>query len=279
VKKMKNVASQPLQKRATGIPEFDELSHGGLPADPTRLLQGGTRRRQKAFALQTANRLLAALPRRELKILLAYLSPVRLTYGEVLSEPGEKIRYVYFPNDCIVSLLTTVARHQSLEVGMVGPEGMIGISLALGVSVSPVRALVQGSGTALRMTAANFISALRNSPPLQKELYRFTFAKLSQARQTAACNSFHAVDARLARWLLMTSDRMRSDQFLLTQAFLADMLGVRRAAVSAASSDLQRRNLISYSRGTIGIIDRKGVKALSCECYETMKAMHRSIPI
>jgi PAS domain S-box-containing protein len=233
---------------------------------------------RKAAKITTANSVLAALPHKDLGVLLANLSPVTLTYGEVLYEPGEKIRYVYFPSDCLVSLLTTVEGHQALEVGLVGSEGMVGISLALGVGVSPVRALVQGSGTALRMSTASFVREFRSSLALQKELYRFTFAKLSQARQTAACNRFHPVDARLSRWLLMTADRMRSNQFLLTQAFLADMLGVRRAGVTVAAADLQRRNLIDYSRGTIRILDRKGLEGTSCECYESIKAMHCSIP-
>jgi PAS domain S-box-containing protein len=215
-----------------------------------------------------ANHLLAALPRKDYQRLFAGLEPVTLTYGEVLYEPGEPIRHVYFPNDCLVSLLTTVEGHQALEVGLVGREGMIGISLALGMDVSSVRALVQGTGTAMRMNASRFRKEFRNSLPLQGELYRFAHAKLAQARQTAACNRFHAVEARLARWLLMTRDRVRSDQFLLTQAFLADMLGVRRVAVTNAAGTLQRRKLIEYSRGKIRILDRKGLEAASCGCYE-----------
>src|SRR4029077_8650884 len=129
-----------------------------------------------------------------------------------------------------------------------------GISLALGVGVSHVRALVQGSGTALRMSATSFLREFRNSLPLQEELYRFAFAKLAQARQTAACNRFHLVPARLARWLLMTRDRVRSNHFHLTHEFLADMLGVRRAGVTNAAVSLQRRRLISYQRGNISIL-------------------------
>jgi PAS domain S-box-containing protein len=218
-----------------------------------------------------ANILLAALPRKDYKSLLAGLEPVTLTYGEVLCEPGEPITHVYFPNDCLVSLLTTVEDHRALEVGLVGREGMVGISLALGMDVSSVRALVQGTGTAMRMDAARFRKEFRKSLPLQGELYRFIHAKLAQARQTAACNRFHRVEARLARWLLMTRDRARSDQFLLTQAFLADMLGVRRVGVSLAAGALQRRKLITYTRGKIRILDRKGLEAASCGCYEIVK--------
>jgi len=218
-----------------------------------------------------ANSLLAALPRKDYQNLVAGLEPVTVNYGEVLYEPGERIRHVYFPSDCIVSLLTTVEGHQALEVGLVGREGMVGVSLALGMDVSSVRALVQGTGTAMRMNAARFRKEFRKSVPLQGELYRFIHAKLAQARQTAACNRFHRVEARLARWLLMTRDRVRSDQFLLTHAFLADMLGVRRVGVSLAAGALQRRKLITYTRGKIGILDCKGLEAASCGCYEVIK--------
>jgi PAS domain S-box-containing protein len=217
------------------------------------------------------NGLLAALPRKDYRGLLAGLKPVTLTCGEVLHEPGEPIRHVYFPNDCLVSLLTTVEDRHSLEVGLVGREGMVGISVALGMDVASVRALVQGTGTAMRMDAARFRKELRNSLPLQGEMHRFIHAKLAQARQTAACNRFHVVEARLARWLLMTHDRVRSDQFPLTQAFLADLLGVRRVGVSTAAGALQQRKLISYTRGKIRILDRKGLEAASCGCYEIIR--------
>ena len=232
-------------------------------------LPGIERKLAKGDLLENA--LLAALPRKDYRELLSGLKLVTLTYGEVLYEPDEPIRHVYFPNDCLVSLLTTVEGHQALEVGLVGREGIVGISLALGTGVASVRALVQGTGTAMRMNAARFRRALRNSLPLQGELHRFIHAKLAQARQTAACNRFHVVEARLARWLLMTRDRVRSDQFLLTQAFLADMLGVRRVGVSSAAGALQRRKLISYTRGKIRILDRKGLEAASCGCYEIIR--------
>jgi len=218
-----------------------------------------------------ANSLLAALPREDYQGLLAGLDPVTLTYGEVLFEPGEPIRHVYFPNDALVSLLTTVEGREALEVGLVGREGMVGISLALGVDVASVRALVQGTGTAMRMDSARFHKAFQQCGPLQREVHRYAHAKLAQARQTAACNRFHVVEARLARWLLMTRDRVGSDQFLLTQGFLADMLGVRRVAVTNAAGTLQQRKLIQYSRGHIHILDRGGLEAASCRCYRILK--------
>ena len=221
---------------------------------------------------QIANGLLAALPREDYQNLLGELEPVALTAGDVLYEPGERIRYVYFPNDGQVSLLTmVVVERKALEVGLVGREGMIGIPLALGAEASPVRALVQGSGSALRMKAASFREALRRCLPLQHELHRYAYAKLVQARQIAACNRFHPTEARLARCLLMTRDRTRSDQFRLTHELLAYALGIRRVGVTNAATALQRRKLISYRRGKIHILDRKGLNAASCGCYEIIR--------
>lgn len=221
-----------------------------------------------------ANSLLAALPRKDYQHLREDLEQVDLTYGEVLYEPGKPIPHVYFPNDSIVSLLTLVDRHQALEVGLVGREGMVGIPLALEISVSPVRALVQGSGTAMRMKAAAFLKQFRASNALQRELHRYTYVLMAQITQTAACNRFHVVEARLARWLLMTHDRAKASPFHLTQEFLAHMLGVRRVGVTKAAGALQDKKLISYSRGSISILDRKGLEAASCSCYGMVKDVH-----
>jgi CRP-like cAMP-binding protein len=160
----------------------------------------------------------------------------------------------------------------ALEVGMVGREGMVGIPLALGTDVSPVRALVQGAGTAMRMKSARFSKEIRKSPQLQHEVYCYANALMAQVSQTAACNRFHVVVARLARWLLMTRDRMRSKEFRLTQEFLSHMLGVRRVGVTKAASALQDRKLIHYSRGKIRILDDKGLEAAACECYALVNA-------
>jgi CRP-like cAMP-binding protein len=220
-----------------------------------------------------ANNVLAALPRKTYQDLLSGLEPVTLTFGEVLYEPGEPIRDVYFPTGCLVSLLTLVEGRLALEVGMVGREGMVGVALALGIGVSPVRALVQGSGTALRMSAARFRKELQRSAALQRELYRYTHSLMAQITQTAACNRFHMVPARLARWLLMTRDRVRSGQFHLTHEFLAHMLGVRRVGVTQAASALQRRKLIAYRRGHITILDHGALETASCACYVIVKHM------
>jgi CRP-like cAMP-binding protein len=220
------------------------------------------------------NSLLAALPRKAYLRLLSGLKPVELVFGAVLYEAGEPIRDVYFPSQSLVSLLTLVEGHLALEVGLVGREGMVGIPLALGVNVSPVRALVQGAGPALKMNAARFRTELSSSPPLQRELHRYVHAIMAQISQTAGCNRFHVVEARLARWLLMTRDRMRSGRFRMTQEFLSHMLGVRRVGVTEAASALQRDKLIQYSRGNIRILDDRGLESACCSCYQAVKDMH-----
>ena len=224
-----------------------------------------------------ANSLLAAIPRKESRRLIDNMEQVALTYGDVLYEPGERIKHVYFPNDSIVSLLTLVDRHQALEVGLVGREGMVGIPLALEFHLSPVRALVQGKGTAMRMKTAPFLKEFRQSPALQRELHRYAYALMTQITQTAACNRFHVIEARLARWLLMTHDRIQTNPFQLTQIFLSHMLGVRRVGVSKAARTLQRNKLIDYSRGNIMILNRKGLESIACSCYAIVKDMHNAV--
>jgi CRP-like cAMP-binding protein len=211
-----------------------------------------------------ANSLLAALPRTEYQRLLAVLEPVTLRLGEVLHEPGVSIPHLVFPIEGVVGLLATA---EGPEIGLVGFEGAVGISLALGSEVSSARALVQASGTALRIKAAHFRKTFPHCPALQRTLHHYADAALAQARQTIACNRFHPAEARLARWLLMSADRVRSEEFFLTQAFLANMLGVRRATVNEAAGTLQRRRLIGYTRGVLRIVDRAGLEAAACGCY------------
>ena len=225
-----------------------------------------------------ANSLLAALPREDYQSLLGELEPVTLTPRDVLYEPGERIRHVYFPNDGQVSLLMVMADRKTLEVGLVGHEGMVGIALAQGVDVSPARAVVQGSGSALRMDVVSFRAALGRCPPLRNELSRYAHAMLSQARQIATCTRFHQVEARLAFRLLMAHDGVRADKFHLTHEFLAETLGIRRVGVTNAATALQRRKLISYRRGNIRILDRKGLKAAACECYQVLRMQARVPP-
>ena len=219
-----------------------------------------------------ANRLLAALPEKEYQRLLPELEQVTLPFAEVLYEPGDRIRHVYFPNDSIISLLAEVAERSTLEVCIVGSEGMAGIPVFMGVDTSRYRALVQGAGTAMRMSAASLRTESEHVGSLHRLLHRYSHSLLTQVSQTAACNRFHTVDARLARWLLMTHDRLGSDEFRLTQEFMSNMLGVRREGVTRAAVDLQRQKLISYSRGRITVLNRTGLEALSCNCYRIIQA-------
>ena len=228
--------------------------------------------RTKAANQKVANSLLAALPGKNYQRLASGLEPVELKFGDVLYEAGKKIRYVYFPGNSLVSLLTVVDGRTALEVGMVGREGLVGLPLALGTDISPVRALVQGGGMAMRMTSARFAKEIRRSPQLQQGIYSYANALMAQVSQTAACNRFHVVVPRLARWLLMTRDRMRSGDFRLTHEFLAHMLGVRRVGVTTAARTLQARKLIDYRRGQIKILDHKGLEAAACECYALINA-------
>ena len=226
---------------------------------------------------RVSNRLLADLPREDRQRLVARCEKVDLAFADVLSEPGERIQHVYFPANSFISLAAPVDGRASLEVGLVGNEGMLGVPLVLGISVSPQRALVRGSGPALRMAAASFHHELGASAALQRALNRYLYALMAQFAQTAACTRFHLLDARLARWLLMTHDRAHSDRFHLTHDFLADMLGVRRVGVTKAAGALQRMNLISYRRGEITILDRGGLEAVSCGCYRAMKQTYDRI--
>ncbi len=214
------------------------------------------------------NRLIESLPSSDRRRMLDGCETVELAFADVLYTPGEPLRDVYFPTGSFISLIMPVDASAALEVGMVGNEGMFGTPLALGVELSPVRAVVQGAGSALRMDAASFGRELGRSAALRQRIDRYIFVQLSQLAQTAACTRFHVVEARLARWMLMTQDRAQSNTFHVTQEFLAFMLGVRRVGVTKAASSLQNRQLIQYSRGDITVLDRRGLKAASCGCYK-----------
>jgi len=206
------------------------------------------------------------------------LKPVLLTFGQPLYE-SQPIRHVYFPVDCVVSLLAPLKGHLAVEVALVGSEGMVGVQLALGLRTSSVQAIVQGSGTALRMAASHFQGELQRSTALHTGINRYIHLLMGQFSQTAACNAFHPIEARCARWLLTTRDRMQSDEIELTHEFLAQMLGVRRVGVTVAAGSLQRQGLIAYSRGHITILDPERLEAVACECYTVVKKLYNSLAI
>jgi CRP-like cAMP-binding protein len=217
------------------------------------------------------NQLLAALPKKDYQLLRRHLEEIPLVFGEVLYRPNALISDVYFPNSGIVSLLAGVNERSTLEVGFVGNEGMVGLAVFLGVNSSLNRAVVQGAGSAMKMKATIFRKECSNGSGLPRLLQRYSHSVLTQITQYAVCNQFHAVDARLARWLVMTNDRMGGDEFQLTQEFLSNMLGVRREGVSVAAGNLQKRKLIRYSRGRLKVLDRAGLEAVSCACYDIIK--------
>ena len=225
-----------------------------------------------ADGVPAVNRLLATLPKNEYQRLLPKLTTVSLVLGEELYEPGDVIKYVYFPNDSIISLISGLSQTSWLEVGMVGNEGMAGLAVFLGVDSSSTGALVQGSGTAMRMSSAAVRTEANRLGNFHRLLHRYSHSLLTQVSQSAACNRFHLVNARLARWLLMTNDRLGLEEFPLTQEFLSNMLGVRREGVSKAAGALQSGKLIRYSRGMISLLNRRGLETKSCECYKIIRA-------
>ncbi len=218
-------------------------------------------------SVPATNHLLAALPGKDRDRLLSHCETVELTLAETVYRAGEPMAQVYFPTGSFVSLVVPIDGSDHLEVGLVGTEGMLGITLILGVDAAPFHAVVQGAGPALRMTAEAFRGELGHSPALSQALKRYLYVALSQLAQTSACNRFHLVEARLARWLLLSQDRAHADTFHVTHLFLAFMLGVRRVGITKAASSLQQQHIIRYQRGDITILDRAGLEAAACGCY------------
>jgi CRP-like cAMP-binding protein len=215
----------------------------------------------------TDNRLLAALPNSDRQRILASCETVALTPAEVLYAPWEPLRCIYFPSSSFISLIMPTGDSGGFEVGLVGNEGMLGITLALGAEMSPQRAVVQGAGLALRMDAAPLRRELRRNRALRGELDRYLHIRMDQLAQATICAHFHLLEARVALRLLMTQDRARANTFRVTHEALAAKLGVRRVGVTEAASSLQQRRLIHYSRGELTVLDRRGLMAASCKCY------------
>jgi CRP-like cAMP-binding protein len=217
------------------------------------------------------NRLLASLPADMCERLRPALELVSLALGVVVYEPGGGMDHVYFPTGAVVSLIYTMADGATAEMGLVGNEGVVGIALFMGGETTPNQAVAQVAGGALKMKAQVMLEEFRRGGPFQLALLRYTQALITQISQTAVCNRLHAVEQRLCRWLLLTRDRLPSDEILMTQEFIAHMLGVRREGVTAAAHHLQEAGLIRYARGHISILDRKGLEAAACECYRVVK--------
>ena len=221
------------------------------------------------------NLILASLPRADRDRLLAQCESVHLRLAQVLCEPGQPTRHVYFPTNSFVSLMAQIDDKHGLEVGMAGREGMLGVQLALGVAREPLKALVQGAGAAWRMASVLFQAELERSTALRQRLNEYVYVLMAQRATSEACLRFHEIGPRLSRWLLMSQDRAHADSFPMTQELVATMLGVRRVGVTAAAGDLQRRGFISYHRGTLAVLDRPGLEAAACSCYANDLAVYR----
>jgi CRP-like cAMP-binding protein len=218
-----------------------------------------------------ANRLLAALPDAEQKRWMPYLELVEMPSGQVLVEPGAELAHAYFPVTSIVSLLYVMENGASAEIAVVGREGLVGIALFMGGGSTPSRAVVQTSGHGFRLHAPRLLKEFNRSGQVLRLLLRYTQALITQVAQTAACNRLHTLDQRLCRWLLLSLDRLPSNELAMTQALIAAMLGVRREGVTEAAGQLQRAGLISYRRGRMKVLDRRGLERRTCECYSVVR--------
>jgi len=223
------------------------------------------------------NHLIELLPAPARRSLLRRCEPVDLVLGQVLCEADAAPTHAYFPVHSFISLLTRIDEHPSLEVGMVGREGMFGAELVLGVPMSPLQALVQGGGPGWRLPADSLQQELAASPVLQHTLLRYVYVVMAQMASSAACLRFHLIGPRLARWLLMSADRAHAARFQVTHAFLASMLGVRRVGVTEAAGELQRQGLIAYHRGSVTVLDRAGLEQAACPCYARQHLAYQAL--
>jgi CRP-like cAMP-binding protein len=219
----------------------------------------------------SGNRLLSALPVEEYQRLLPDLQPVTFSLGDVVYELSEHLDYLYFPTTSVISLLYTMEDGSTAEMGLIGNEGVVGVALFLGGDTTPNRAVAQIAGSAFRLKAAILQREFAKGGAFQRLLLRYTQALITQISQTAVCNRLHSVENRLCRWLLLSHDRARSDELIMTQEFLSHMLGGRRESVTVAAGSLQDAGLIHYARGHIKILDRKGLEASVCECYRIVR--------
>jgi CRP-like cAMP-binding protein len=217
------------------------------------------------------NHLLAALPSDEWQRWVPQLEPVDLPLGKVLYESGSRLAHVYFPTTSIVSLLYVMEDGASAEIAVVGHEGIVGISLFMGGESTPSRAVVQSAGQGFRLKADLMMQEFNRAGPVLHLLLRYTQALITQMAQTAVCNRHHSLDQQLCRWLLLSLDRLASDELVMTQELIANMLGVRREGVTEAAGHLQQAGLIHYRRGRITVVDRKGLEQRACECYAVVK--------
>jgi CRP-like cAMP-binding protein len=218
-----------------------------------------------------ANRLLTMLPKEEYEHLLPNFEPVSFALGEVVYESGGQMDYIFFPTTAIISLLYMMENGSSAEMGVAGNEGLVGIALFMGGDTMPNRAVVQSAGDAVRLEADVLQEEFKRGGTFQRLLLRYTQALITQMSQTAVCNRLHTVEQQLCRWLLLSRDRLQSDELIMTQELIANMLGVRREGVTHAAQRLQETGLISYVRGHIKILDRSGLEATVCECYRVVK--------
>jgi CRP-like cAMP-binding protein len=223
------------------------------------------------------NHLIELLPREDRRRLLTLCRPVVLTMGQTLSDPGAATKNVYFPIHSFVSLVTVTNGKPTLEVGMVGREGLLGVQLALGVPTAPLHSIVQGPGDAWIVAAAAFQRELKRSPALRRLVNRYLYVLMAQFASSAACIRFHRIEERLARWLSMTRDRAHGDRFHVTHEFLAYMLGVRRVGITSAAGKLQRRGLIEYHRGAVNVLDLAGLRKAACECYAVNQRVYDQV--
>ncbi len=221
------------------------------------------------------NNLADGLPPKARKQFLAGCELVELVFDVPLAVVGDPIRHAYFPTASYISLITPIDGAAALEVGLVGSEGMHGVSLMMGVSVTPLNALVQGGGPALRMKAETFQSAYRSIPVVQSRFDHYLYVLMNQLAQSAACARYHHTEARLARWLLMTQDRAHSERFHITYRFLAWMLGMRRASVTDAAGILHKKGLVTYKRGEMNVLNRRGLEACACSCYRIDRKVYK----